>query len=54
MCTGTLRTREVQRQEGKVTDICHPELRNDIGVWGFKGEKGNSQGGEKHRRLVSS
>lgn len=24
--------------------ICHPELRNGIGAWNFKGEEGNTQG----------
>lgn len=31
--------------------ICHPELRNEIGSWGFKGEEDNSQG-NKSRCLV--
>lgn len=25
----------------------HPELRNGLGTWGFKGEENNSQGSKK-------
>ena len=32
--------------------VCHPELRNRVGTWGFKGEVGNSQEG-KSRCLVN-
>lgn len=31
--------KEVQRQKGKMRNICHPELRNGIGAWHFKGRK---------------
>lgn len=30
----------------------HPELRNGLGTWGFKGEEDNSQGSKKNRCLV--
>lgn len=44
---------EPQRQEtqGQVEHlklVCHPELRNGTGAWGFKGESGsNSQDKDK-------
>lgn len=44
---GTPHTREVQRQKGKMKYICHHELRNGIGAWGFKDKEGTSQVNKK-------
>ena len=43
---------ETQEQAGWLRIICHAELRNGVGVWGFKGEEGNSQENQKSRCLV--
>ena len=32
--------------------ICHPELRNGIGAWGFQGQEGHSWDDKKSRGLV--
>lgn len=32
--------------------VYHPELRNEIEAWGFKGKEGESQDGKKSRCLV--
>lgn len=42
---------ETQGQVRQLRIRCHPELRNGIGNWGFRGEKGNSQN-NKNRYLV--
>lgn len=42
---------ETQGQIEQLRFMCHPELRNGIGSWGFKGEEGNSQD-DKSRYLV--
>ena len=39
------------RPKGKL-GRCHPELKNEIGTWGFKGEESNSQDDKKSRCLV--
>ena len=43
---------ETQEQAGWLRIKCHTERRNGVGVWGFKGEKGNSQGNQKSQCLV--
>ena len=36
------------RPKGKL-GRCRPELKNEIGTWGFKGEEGDSQDDKKGR-----
>ena len=36
----------------KMRYICHHELRNGIGAWGFKGQENNAQDNKKSRCLV--
>lgn len=33
--------------------IYHPGLRKGTGLWGFKGEEGHSQEGEKRKYMVN-
>lgn len=39
MCLGHQRY-EAQGQDGPLRLVCHPELKNGTGAWGFQGEEG--------------